>query len=76
MRAVLLGAEADEAVCSRERGGLEKLVPVRGRDGQRGDHDGPDTVRAGFSDEAVEEGGRREGEEDLAVGEAARGHVH
>jgi hypothetical protein len=72
-RAILLGAEADEAVRSRERGGSEELVPVRGRDGQRGDHDGPDPIRAGFGDEAVEEGGRREGEEDLAVGEAARG---
>jgi hypothetical protein len=48
-------------------GGTEELGPVKSGDRQRGDHHCADAFGASLGDEAVEEGSRREREEDLAV---------
>ena len=64
---LLLAAEAEEAVLSRNDRGSEELVPVRGRDGERGNDEGPAAVLPGFSNETVQQGRRRVDEESFAV---------
>jgi hypothetical protein len=52
---------------ARDDGGPKKLAPIWSRDRQRGDHNGPGPISAGFGNEAVEYRWVRIGKEDLAV---------
>ena len=47
-------SEAKEAILAGDDGGAEELVPVRCRDGQRGEDEGADAVRPGLGNETVE----------------------
>ena len=63
---MLLSAEAEKTVLSRNDRGSEELVPVRGRDGERGNDEGQAAVLPCFSDETVQQGWRRVGKERFA----------
>ena len=63
----LLTADAEIARVVLDHRGAQKLVPVRGGNGQGGDPNGPCAVDSRFSDEGVEKRCRRESEQRLAV---------
>jgi hypothetical protein len=67
VREGVLTPDADVALAVAEDGGAKELVPGGRSDGEGGDDDRARPVSAGLGHKGVEEGGRGEGEEGLAV---------
>ena len=70
-----LPPEAEVAGLVGDYGGLEQLVPVRGRDRERPDHDCSSAVGSGLSREGVDEGGGGKAKRVLRCKAPQAGHV-